>query len=128
MNFKPFLLEKVLNGTKTQTRRLRKSNEYYHEGAVYTVIDRGVKTVDRVKWRCGQDYAAAPGRAKCQQGRTGKIFEIRLERPSEISEADARAEGFANRQEFLDTWDTINGKGKRDLAVWVLDWGKREVA
>lgn len=39
-----------------------------------------------------------------------RLTEIRAERVQEITEEDAKAEGFANRAEFFAAWDRINGK------------------
>jgi hypothetical protein len=119
MLFKPELLAKVLSGEKTVTRRIKKPGE--------TAVARRPRRFDtcvidahgRLKWREGNVYAACPGRGKVQQGRI-RIKQIREECVSSINEADAVAEGFASRDEFLQAWDKINGKGKRDVFVWVL--------
>lgn len=118
MNFKPELLAKVLAGTKTQTRRIKKPGEelYLLKGcdAVHT-------PKMHLKWKSGNTYAAAPGRGKHGQGFI-MIKHIRYEPVSAITEADARAEGFANRDEFFAAWDSINGKNKRDVWVWVISF------
>lgn len=119
MLFKPDLLERVLSGTKTQTRRLKKPGE---RGVVRPPHRFDTCVVDghnRLKWKERNIYAACPGRGKVQQGRI-RIKEIREECLSSISEADARAEGFASREDFFQAWDQINGKGNRDVDVWVL--------
>lgn len=38
----------------------------------------------------------------------------------DITDLQAMAEGFANRDEFFEAWDRINGKGKRHVFVFVL--------
>jgi hypothetical protein len=117
MLFKPELLAKVLSGEKVETRRIAKESEVFDGHRVVSFRDVSKKPV--TKWRVGSAYAACPGRGKVQQGRFC-ITRIRLERLDAISEADARAEGFANRDEFLTAWDSINGPDKRDVSVWVL--------
>lgn len=118
-SFKRFLLEKVKTGDKTNTRRLKKDGERL-------VIDPdGTKTVydkrGRIKWQTGRDYGCWPGRGLRSECRYD-LTDLREEIAGDISEQDARAEGFANREEFLAAWDEINGKGKRDKVVWVHVW------
>ena len=59
--------------------------------------------------------AASPVRDILKSQTSGKEQGV-----SQISEADARAEGLETVADFLATWDTINSKGKRESAVWVL--------
>lgn len=118
MNFKPELLTKVLNEEKTQTRRIKKPGETCELQAHRS--DTCVLTGNnRLKWAVGREYAVAPGRGKHGQGRI-KIRFIGEARACDISEGDARAEGFNSRAEFLEAWDAINGKGHREDPVWVI--------
>jgi hypothetical protein len=117
MLFKPELLAKVLSGEKTQTRRARKDTHIFDGFRVVNLRDVTKRPI--TLWRIGQTYAACPGRGKVQQGRI-LIKSIDFQRLSEISEADARREGFANRDEFFAAWDTINGKGRRNERVWII--------
>jgi hypothetical protein len=121
MNFQHYLLEKVITGQKTQTRRIKKPGEKiwtawenFNDCSYFVNTPKG-----HLKWMEGNTYAAAPGRGKCGQAHI-KLLRIGQARACDISEADARAEGFASRDEFLAAWDAINGKGKREAAVWVL--------
>jgi hypothetical protein len=123
MLFKPELLAKVLSGEKTQTRRMVKPGDVALNGFRNPMTPGywiGVVTHNgRTKWQVFNTYAVCPGRGKVQQGRIF-VRSIRQECAADITEADARAEGFANRDEFLAAWDAINGKGNRDASVWVL--------
>lgn len=125
MNFKPYLLAKVLDGSKTQTRRIRKPREFSdysdEDGSIIAVYstevasDRG----DRLKWRVGNTYAVAPGRGKAGVARI-KILGIQSTCALIISDDAAIAEGFADRESFLEAWDTINGKDKRKVPCWAI--------
>lgn len=118
MNYKPDLLVKVENGTKTNTRRIKKDNEFLSEDGltVYTRLKNGKV---RVKWQVGRTYAAAPGRGQNQTCRT-KLLGLREECAADISAVDAQREGFADRAGFFEAWDRINGKNKRNVQVWAL--------
>lgn len=132
MLFKPELLTKVLSGEKTQTRRIAKDDEgmlYGRVGSMCSDIEEyidgyprmGVSYIKRVRFEIGKTYAVQPGRGKVQQGRI-KITNIRTDWLTAITEAEARAEGFASRDEFFAAWDRINGAGNRRVMVWVLDF------
>lgn len=93
----------VLDGTKTQTRRLRRS--YYKEGGV---------------------YAVQPSRGKAAIGRiriTG-IWERPLHRTTDI---EAQAEGFAGKIEFFEAFTRINKLSPEwvllePFNVWVFEF------
>lgn len=115
-SFKPHLLAKVKTGRKTHTRRLKKNGEKLitrPDGAKAVVDARG-----HIKWQTGRDYGCWPGRGLPSECRYD-LHDLREEIVADISEEDARAEGFSGREEFLAAWDEINGKGKREAVVWV---------
>lgn len=119
MLFKPEMIEQIVAGNKTQTRRLRKAGETAWCGHldlqyILTVVSG---SAGRVKWQVGRDYAVQPGRGKpgaLWRPETGDIFYpaaaddtvdgfvplriritgIRKEDVRKISKADALAEGF----------------------------------
>ena len=95
--FKNEHCNKVLNGEKTQTRRLFREGDYTwlapgSAGARITeVCDRN----HRVKWQVGRSYAVQPGRGKKAIGRF-KLLAIRRELLQNISDDDARQEGIGS--------------------------------
>ena len=137
--FKSEHCDKILNGEKTQTRRLFREGDYTwlapgSAGARITeVCDRN----HRVKWQVGRSYAVQPGRGKKTIGRF-KLLAIRRELLQEITADDARTEGVPTPESeyslaypddyalfrFAHLWDSINKKpGTRwgdNPAVWVL--------
>ena len=132
----------VLDGTKTQTRRMVKPGDYYCAplGAVCLHRDN---TDDYVSWTIDKTYAVQPGRGQKAVGRI-RITGIRQERVQDISEADALAEGIEWRghwtpggvydppewvgnyppDDYAALWDTIHTKrGTRwnqNPECWVL--------
>ena len=121
MIFKDKLCQKVLDGTKTQTRRLRKDGDYQTYWPMLCVFNRNA----RLRFRENQTYAVQPGRGKKAVGRIG-IFKIRSEFLNAITHDDAQAEGVGRSlAAFADLWDSIHPKGKRwedNPKVWVLDF------
>jgi len=130
--------QQVLDGTKTQTRRLVKSQERaYHEWPGYPKLPiEFVTTYRRIKWRVGKTYAIQPGRGKKAVGRF-LLLAIRREKLQDIGEADMEAEGITPSdftyapaaslcQEWMNLWDSINTKqGTRwaeNPEVWVLEF------
>lgn len=100
--------EQVLDGTKTQTRRLVKERDYgwaighieredgslslrYSEVCSIDCRDR-----DYLRWQLGRTYAVQPNRGKKAVGRF-KLLHLGRERLWEISEEDAKAEGVSLR-------------------------------
>jgi hypothetical protein len=65
MYFKPFLIEKILPGDKTQTRRLVKPGQGWASDADDKPIESLVIDHNgRTKWRVGNSQAVCPGRGK----------------------------------------------------------------
>jgi hypothetical protein len=102
MMFKKALLEKVLSGEKTQTRR---STQRKPGVRVYEVGEI-------VGIRAGYTKYTAYIRI------TGK----RKDKIGNITEDDARKEGFASIEDFKQTWVRIAGKWTPGLIVWVYDF------
>lgn len=132
MLFKPQLINEIVLGNKTQTRRPIKPGEHQH--TEYKPF--GVYQNKREKVIIGKDYAVQPGRGQAgilwhpetkatitadghqlvvsRQSALGagfvplriRILDIRSEDVRDISHADALAEGFchAPKHEFLWTW------------------------
>jgi hypothetical protein len=95
--------QQVLEGTKTQTRRLVKSGEQLEylltepnapigPNAVFSTPTDGMD-LGRTKWVIGRTYGVQPGRGQKAVGRC-RIFAIRQELLQDISEEDAIAEGI----------------------------------
>lgn len=107
----------VLTGKKSQTRRLVGASDaarYADDGSIAAVIVGG-----RQKWTVGKTYAVQPARGKPQVARI-EVTELRREIVAHISDADALAEGFASRDAFLDTWQSIHGASAHDREAWVI--------
>lgn len=137
MIFKDKLCQKVLDGTKTQTRRLVKAGDFMVDFPMPCVFS-GAKG-NRLRFRENQTYAVQPGRGKHAVGRIG-ITKIRREQLQEITLDDMRAEGVASymfakgvlsdnppdvRWKFADLWNSIHPEGKRwkdNPEVWVLEF------
>ena len=90
-------IEKIRNGTKTQTRR------------------------QKCNYRPGRSYAVQPGRGKPELFRI-TILDIRRERLGDISEADCIAEGYPSRDAYREVWTSINGVWDPDQFVYVIDF------
>jgi len=97
--------QQVLDGTKTQTRRVVKYSEWAENSHGYEVphpifgldqIDTVYTAGGRGKWQVGRTYAVQPGRGKKAVGRI-RMMKIRRERLQEITQEDALAEGIGHR-------------------------------
>ena len=98
MIFKPGQRAKVLDGTKTMTRRRLPC-----------------------RYRAGGWYKAQPGRGKkhvCHIYVTG----VRTERLGDITYGDARREGFDSGHSFVGYWRRIHGGFDSDERVAVIEW------
>src|SRR5690606_33116659 len=99
--------KQVLNGTKSQTRRIQKPWQalmrFDRSGELFVCDTR----TGRPQWAVGKTYAVQPGRGKSAIGRI-RITGIREQDVREISDADVRAEGFAFKADFLNTWTQMH--------------------
>lgn len=96
MNFRPELAEKVMAGEKTVTRRLVSDNP------------RSPWSAKGCRFSVGQSVAVCPGRGKHAIGRV-VVTAVHIEKIGNITEDEARREGFASIAEFMDAWRAING-------------------
>lgn len=108
------LHEKVLDGTKTVTRR-----------PVITA-DRTLSNwhIDRCPTLVGKTRAVVPGRSQKGVGRI-LITGVKREQfflPTNITTAEAHREGFASRSGFLDTWAKLHGKLRTPMDVWRVEF------
>ena len=85
MIFKKVLLMKIIGGNKTQTRRLGRRT--YKVGKAYGITCR--------RYQKSQAYI------KIQRSWSQRLFNV--------TEKEAKAEGFINLTEFLEYWKKING-------------------
>lgn len=111
--------EWVIEGRKTQTRRRRKpTHEAIHDedGTITAVTVNG-----RRKWQVGKTYSVQPGRSKAGVARI-RLTGIREEEVTRISEADARAEGYKNREVFFAVWRAMYDEDALEEDCWVLEF------
>ena len=92
MIFKPELAEKVLDGEKTETRRIVKEDE--------------------------TDCRYVPGRGRAI-GRIA-ITDVRKEKLGEITHEGAVREGFPTVRAFLDYWRRLHGHVDPEQEVWMI--------
>lgn len=112
-----YTYQAILDGRKTTTRRVRKpSDQAVHgdDGKIEAVLVNG-----REKWRVGKTYSVQPGRGKPQIARI-RITGIDAENVTDITNAGARAEGSADREDFLRLFAEVNGEANAKADVWAL--------
>lgn len=112
-------LENVLNGSKTQTRRVIKPQDNALTdagGRIIAIVNNG-----RMKWAVGRTYAVQPSRTGRAVARI-EITDLRREPADAISLEDARAEGYPNREAFLAGWAKIHGAHAAQQPVWVVQF------
>ena len=88
MIFRPELAAKVLDGTKTVTRRILRSN--------------------KVPYRRDRVYAVQPGRGKRHIGHV-VVDDVTEGLLGDVDDREARAEGFESAAAFADYWRTLHG-------------------
>lgn len=107
----------VLDGTKTQARRLAKPNEFALQQELpfggYKVIDVHTGRLSVLKSRkvyeVGKTYAVQPGRGQKAIARI-RITAISRQDVREITESQALAEGGYDPQSYLCLWASIHDK------------------
>lgn len=100
MLFKRQHIEPIRSGRKTQTRRLSL----------------------RVAVNPGNDFTATTARNKAGQFARCRCKRTWLESLGSITDADAWAEGYADRLDYLRAFDEINGPTPRDQGVRVYEF------
>ena len=96
--FKQSLLQKILAGQKTQTRR------------IHTCL-----------LQIGESYGIRTNRFEKAQARI-IITDRRQEKLGDITQEDARKEGFKNLEEFREVWEEIYGDWQPTQIVTVYDF------
>jgi hypothetical protein len=121
----------VLDGVKTQTRRVLKPGEqvvaFTHNGTEITLLHPAILArVDGAGWSdvaihavnnasgrskhvVGREYPIIPKRAEMAVG-SFLLEGIRVERLQVISQVDAKAEAVADVDAYRSLWESINGK------------------
>ncbi len=111
--FLPDLTDKIIDGSKTQARRLAQIGDRFvcSEGAWGVWQENGY-----CKCNIGELHSVGH-----KMGHT--IFtSIRLDRLGNINEADAHSEGYASVQDYIDTWRKTYGEWTPNQEVWVVDF------
>jgi hypothetical protein len=98
MMFKKGLIDMVISGRKTQTRRLHKN--VLKVGRIYSVKRSWYKNTD-------------------QYIQITKVYSQKL---GDVSEEEARKEGFGSLDEFRDVWIRINGGWDPEMEVTVYEF------
>lgn len=129
MLFRPELIEKILSGQKTETRRVVRPHEFWCAGwragggHLSICIERNGKI--RTKWQEGKTYAAQPGRGKPAVARI-RLLRIGREALHDITGPAVGREGFSYLADFVKAWNEINNRpGARwtdNPRVWVLEF------
>lgn len=109
MNFKPELVEKILAGQKTQTRRVVSDNP------------RSPWYAGLCSLKLARSYAVCPGRGKNAVARV-VVHGIWKERAGQISNFDAMREGFTGRADFIAYWERLHGSFDPSAQVWVISF------
>jgi hypothetical protein len=118
-------IKNVLNGTKTQTRRLCYAADTLGHtkvrGETRVAVLDGYSTAvkPRPRWIVGNTYSVQPERCHASKGRILVCDLRREDDPTQISDADARAEGFVDAADFVKAWKSLHVK-KPVQPVWVI--------
>ena len=96
--FKKDLLNLVVSGRKTQTRRLHKN--ILREGRIYALKRSWIESTG--------DYI--------------KITKVTRQKLGDVTEEEAVKEGFSNIDEFRSAWIRINGSWNPEMEVTVYEF------
>lgn len=116
MIFKPGLVEKIIAGKKTMTRRAVKAGE---TACVLNLERTATRFVPGCRYVPGRDYAVQKGRGGVEVARI-KIELVRLELLGEITPTDAIAEGFKTTDHFFAYWERLHGQVDSEQPVWAM--------
>jgi hypothetical protein len=98
--FSAQLVAKVLDGTKTMTRRR-------------------IAVGRPLRYQAGKTYAVQPGRGKPHVGHV-RVWEVRAEPLWTVTLFDAQAEGFPNPSYFIAEWKRLHGAYDSEETVAVI--------
>ena len=98
MMFKKDLIDLVVSGRKTQTRRLHKNP-----------LKEKQKYVIKRNWYNNTEHYI-------------QIKKVYPQKLGDVSEEEARKEGFSGLDEFRDAWIRINGSWDPDMVVTVYEF------
>ena len=96
--FKRDLLEKVLSGLKTQTRRLH--TKTLRKGKIYALKKNWIENT----------------------GKYIKITKVYPQKLSDITQEEAKKEGFSSLDKFREAWIRINGSWDPEMIVTVYEF------
>lgn len=126
--------QKVLNGEKTETRRL--VNEGDHLSVTTTGYTTGPGSVcivdhrEKVRWALDRPYKVQPGRTK-KGVASIRFTEFSRERVQDITDEGARREGVENIETFKHLWNEVHTQeGTRwedNPEVWILRFAVDEI-
>jgi len=151
LSFSSQMVVAILAGDKTQTRRLSKpklgigdtfyiKETLYNEGGtiayfadkknIIDIIDVLPKNQNPCDWRWSADFLPSMFMPKIYARIFGEVVNLRQEQLLDINEADARAESFEFRQDFLNYFykrnpdHGIDGTESENPKVWVIEFVK----
>lgn len=101
MIFSKRMLNQVLAGSKTETRRPLKGHE------------------TECRYKPGRDYAVQPNRGTPAIARI-TVLGVDLQRVGDITYDSARREGFKTRDDFWAYWTELYGQCDHDQQVWAI--------
>lgn len=106
MQFGDELIKRITEDKKDVTRRLAQHGDYMPP----TALHKEARTYNgRLKFREDETYAICNGRGKPAIGRL-HLKSLRKEKLHDITEAEAKREGFASVAEFRAYWDKLYSK------------------
>ena len=151
--FKPFMIREIVRGKKTETRRLVKTyGEKCRLGAAGDVLyvketyhkfyNKGLTRKEKFSYKTDATPSDEEYRLKCikkgydYKWKSGlfmprvaarywlRIKSVDCEKLGEIMNSDAKREGFRNRNDFIQAWNTINPglqyADNVDSRVWII--------